>query len=164
MRAGALKYPSFPAAFSNRTAAAPVGSPASLKRDIVYGGIIQSSNNRFLLVKGRHSGKWSFPKGHIEPGETALECVCREVREETGFQILPAPIRCFPLRGGTYYLFWMPVEIQPQPRDQREIEESRWFTVDEIKQLPANIGVTSYFRALAEETEKDNICHILINN
>ncbi len=153
MKASALKYPSFPTAFSNRSTATATATAQGLnsKRDIVYGGILQSSNNRFLLVKGRHSGKWSFPKGHIEPGETALECVCREIREETGLHILPAPIRCVPLRGGTYYLFWMPVEFVPAPRDTNEIEEARWMTVDEIKQISANIGVTSYFAALAAD-------------
>jgi NADH pyrophosphatase NudC (nudix superfamily) len=58
----------------------------------------------------------------------------------------------------------MPIEVEPQPRDQREIEDARWFTVDEIKGLQANIGVTSYFRALAGELEKENECRILINN
>jgi 8-oxo-dGTP pyrophosphatase MutT (NUDIX family) len=155
MKANALKYPSFPTAFSNRTA-----SSISLKRDIVYGGILQSSSNRFLLVKGRHSGKWSFPKGHIEPGETALECVCREIREETGLSILPAPIRCVPLRGGTYYLFWMPVEFVPAPRDTNEIEEARWMTMEEIKGVQANIGVTSYFHALAEQFLIQNVATV----
>jgi 8-oxo-dGTP pyrophosphatase MutT (NUDIX family) len=155
MKANALKYPSFPTAFSNRTA-----SSIALKRDIVYGGILQSSNNRFLLVKGRHSGKWSFPKGHIEPGETALECVCREIREETGLSILPAPIRCVPLRGGTYYLFWMPVEFVPAPRDTNEIEEARWMTMEEIKGVQANIGVTSYFHALAEQFLIQNVATV----
>jgi len=27
---------------------------------------------------------WSLPKGHVEPGETALEAAIREVAEETG--------------------------------------------------------------------------------
>ncbi len=37
--------------------------------------------------------KWSLPKGHIEPGETAEEAAIREVAEETGIlgQIL-APL------------------------------------------------------------------------
>jgi 8-oxo-dGTP pyrophosphatase MutT (NUDIX family) len=29
---------------------------------------------------------WSFPKGKLEPGETASECALREVREETGLE------------------------------------------------------------------------------
>lgn len=28
---------------------------------------------------------WSFPKGHLEPGETWEQAACREVAEETGF-------------------------------------------------------------------------------
>lgn len=143
MKASALQFPSFPTAFSSQNQV-----PPSLRKENVYGGILQSINNRFLLVKGRRSGKWSFPKGHIEQGETALECVCREVKEETGFQILPAPIRCVPLKGGTYYLFWMPVEPTPVPRDTDEIEEAGWFTTSEIASLTANIGVTSYFASL----------------
>ncbi len=143
MKASALQFPSFPTAFSSQHQV-----PPALRKENVYGGILQSINNRFLLVKGRRSGKWSFPKGHIEQGETALECVCREVKEETGFQILPAPIRCVPLKGGTYYLFWMPVEPTPVPRDTDEIEEAGWFTSAEIAALTANIGVTSYFASL----------------
>ena len=30
------------------------------------------------------TGHWSFPKGHVEKGETTEETVRREVREETG--------------------------------------------------------------------------------
>lgn len=29
-------------------------------------------------------GKWTFPKGHLEPGETARDAAIREVFEETG--------------------------------------------------------------------------------
>ncbi|MEO1607957.1 MAG: NUDIX hydrolase [Pseudomonadota bacterium] len=34
--------------------------------------------------KGRMQGLWSFPGGHIKPGETARAAATREVREETG--------------------------------------------------------------------------------
>jgi 8-oxo-dGTP pyrophosphatase MutT (NUDIX family) len=30
--------------------------------------------------------RWSFPKGHVEPGETAQQAAIREVAEETGIQ------------------------------------------------------------------------------
>lgn len=31
-----------------------------------------------------HQGHWSFPKGHVEKGETTEETVRREIKEETG--------------------------------------------------------------------------------
>ncbi|MEX2173180.1 MAG: NUDIX domain-containing protein [Pirellulaceae bacterium] len=36
----------------------------------------------FLLM--RHADRWDLPKGHVDPGETDLECALRELREETG--------------------------------------------------------------------------------
>jgi bis(5'-nucleosidyl)-tetraphosphatase len=38
-----------------------------------------------LLLNG---GKWDFPKGNMEEGETELQTVVREVREETGIDDL----------------------------------------------------------------------------
>lgn len=40
-----------------------------------------------LLVRAnRDPSKWIFPKGHIEPGETALAAAVRETREEAGVE------------------------------------------------------------------------------
>jgi 8-oxo-dGTP pyrophosphatase MutT (NUDIX family) len=36
----------------------------------------------FLLM--RHPTRWDLPKGHVDPGETDLECALRELEEETG--------------------------------------------------------------------------------
>jgi bis(5'-nucleosidyl)-tetraphosphatase len=36
----------------------------------------------FLLMKRSH--RYDLPKGHIEPGETELQCALRELFEETG--------------------------------------------------------------------------------
>lgn len=36
-----------------------------------------------LLVR-YHSGTWTFPKGHLEAGETSAQAALREVQEETG--------------------------------------------------------------------------------
>jgi bis(5'-nucleosidyl)-tetraphosphatase len=47
----------------------------------------------FLIVRGdpvrefllmRHADRWDLPKGHVDPGETDLECAYRELIEETG--------------------------------------------------------------------------------
>lgn len=45
-------------------------------------------NTEILLIKHVNSGHWSFPKGHVEAGETETETALREVKEETGIDIL----------------------------------------------------------------------------
>ena len=36
----------------------------------------------FLLM--RHVDRWDFPKGHVDAGETEMQCALRELEEETG--------------------------------------------------------------------------------
>jgi bis(5'-nucleosidyl)-tetraphosphatase len=36
----------------------------------------------FLLM--RHADRWDLPKGHLDRGETEVECALRELEEETG--------------------------------------------------------------------------------
>jgi len=38
---------------------------------------------RYLLILDGH-GNWGFPKGHVDPGESAEEAARREIGEETG--------------------------------------------------------------------------------
>ena len=45
---------------------------------IVRGRPIES----FLLMK--HPTRWDLPKGHVDEGETELQCALRELVEETG--------------------------------------------------------------------------------
>ena len=40
------------------------------------------SPEQFLLM--RHTDRWDLPKGHVDAGETDLECALRELEEETG--------------------------------------------------------------------------------
>ena len=63
-----------------------------------------------ILVQDRKDPGWPgicFPGGHIEPGESFVESVIREVWEETGLTI-ENPILCgtkqFPTRNGERYV------------------------------------------------------------
>ena len=45
-------------------------------------------NVELLLIKHLNGGYWSFPKGHVESGETEEETAIREVKEETDIDII----------------------------------------------------------------------------
>ena len=45
-------------------------------------------NTEILLIKHNKSGYWSFPKGHMEKDETEAETALREIKEETGIDVL----------------------------------------------------------------------------
>lgn len=44
-------------------------------------------NTELLLIKHVIGGHWSFPKGHVESGETEEETAIREIKEETGIDV-----------------------------------------------------------------------------
>ncbi len=46
---------------------------------------------RYLVIKNNRSTHWSFPKGHVEMGETYEQTAKREVLEETGLHIKIIP-------------------------------------------------------------------------
>ena len=43
--------------------------------------------NTGIIYIGNENGVWQFPGGHLEEGETFLECLKREVLEETGIEL-----------------------------------------------------------------------------
>lgn len=47
------------------------------------GGVVLNSDGHILLVNQNHNS-WSLPKGHIDPGEEALDAAIREIHEESG--------------------------------------------------------------------------------
>lgn len=58
-------------------------------REPTSGGIVFRRDKKeaieILLIQDAKD-RWTIPKGHIEPGETAKQTCEREVREETGLQ------------------------------------------------------------------------------
>lgn len=44
----------------------------------------QKTVRSFLLMK--HTKRWDLPKGHVDEGESNLECALRELEEETGIR------------------------------------------------------------------------------
>ena len=48
-------------------------------------------NTELLLIKHTIGGHWSFPKGHVEAGETEEETALREIMQETSVEVELCP-------------------------------------------------------------------------
>ena len=58
-------------------------------------GAILEKDGKSLLVREAEwydSGKWNHPAGWIEVGESPIDAVRREVKEETGFSLTPTHV------------------------------------------------------------------------
>lgn len=51
------------------------------------GGIILNNENKILLLTIPERDIWSYPKGHMEEGETEEMAAKREILEETGYEV-----------------------------------------------------------------------------
>ncbi len=51
------------------------------------GGVVTNHEGKVLVVNQRGTS-WSLPKGHIDPGESALVAAKREIYEESGIRDL----------------------------------------------------------------------------
>ena len=91
------------------------------------------------LVKGSYSGKWGFPKGNIDPGETPKQAAVREFKEETGVNVLEPMLEYrLSVTGEAPKLLYVSVvntRFEMNPEDS-EISEARWFNVKDLNRDP----------------------------
>jgi 8-oxo-dGTP diphosphatase len=101
---------------------------------------------------GLMDGTYSLPAGHLEDGESVVQAVIREAREEIGVTIDPedvefAHVMHSPVTGGRASFFFcvrrwkgIPVNLEPG-----KCGELRWFSLDELPET-----LMSYCRVALE--------------
>lgn len=59
---------------------------SNVAKDEAFGvvPILHRDNTYEFLLIQHNAGHWGFPKGHADPGESAVQAACREFSEETG--------------------------------------------------------------------------------
>jgi 8-oxo-dGTP diphosphatase len=115
-------------------------------------GAIVVDSGRILLIRRGHppgEGLWSVPGGRVEPGESDVEAVAREVLEETGLSVVPGRLAGTvdrPGPGGVVYeirdyLAALPDGSGGTLRAGSDAADARWFTPDELVRLPLTTGL-----------------------
>lgn len=93
-------------------------------------------NTEILLIKHINSGHWSFPKGHVEAGESEVETAQREIKEETGIDVMIDPtfretVTYFPRKDTqkvVVYFIAKAKNFEYVPQEE-EIAEIRWVDI-----------------------------------
>jgi 8-oxo-dGTP pyrophosphatase MutT (NUDIX family) len=120
--------------------------PPARAQEISAGGVVLRGEQVVVIVPTRRAPDGSrvlaLPKGHVDPGETALQAAEREVREETGVvgELVRelGEVRYWYRRDGrtipksvTFYLFSY-VSGDTADHDD-EVEEARWIGLREAQ-------------------------------
>ena len=114
------------------------------KIKVITGAAIVKDDKLLLVQEGKkHCYKqWNLPAGHLEYGEEIIKSAVREVYEETGYRIkitgLNRIYNYFSIRKNQSIRFNFIGEITEGSIkfDGKEILNVRWFSFDEIKQMP----------------------------
>lgn len=131
-------------------------------KEFSAGGVV-IKDGRLLLIKMRDlsgSEVWTFPKGHLEEGETPEQAALREVKEEAGLdcRILS------PLHVARYSFFRRGVPVDKRvdwflmeetggdgrPLTPDEVLDRRWVSpagAAELLKYPSDLRIMSILRA-----------------
>ena len=110
-----------------------------------------------VLVQNRVDPNWgglTFPGGHIEPGESLVDSVIREMREETGLTVRNPRLigsKSWMKDDGSRYLvlLYVATEYEGALRSSDE-GEIRWMTLDEMRAGNMVGGMDLYFRVFLD--------------
>ncbi len=100
---------------------------------------------------GHLAGRWEFPGGKVEPGESTEAALAREVTEEVGIAVvilrsLPAIDHDYGDRRVTLHPFMCAATGEAVGREGQQL---RWFTAEELSRL----SIPAANRALLPEME-----------
>lgn len=123
------------------------GSPRDRRTAYSAGGVIyrnQGAGFEVAMIATNEGRRWGLPKGHVRRGEAAEAAALREVAEETGLNGYVerhlATIEYWFRAGSTrihkyvdfFLMRYTDGALVPQ---QAEVDDARWFALDEALQL-----------------------------
>ncbi|MBW8481340.1 NUDIX hydrolase [Actinomadura parmotrematis] len=119
------------------------------------GGIVRDGAGRLLLIERGTPparGTWSVPGGKVEPGEDDAAALVRELREETGLDVVPGPLVGTverPGPGGVVFEIhdYAATVAGGALRAGDDAADARWVPLAEVAALPTAPGLLAALRS-----------------
>jgi 8-oxo-dGTP diphosphatase len=116
----------------------------------VVAGVVIFQHGKVLLVQEKQPkvyGKWNFPAGHVDEGETIEEAAIRETKEEVGYDVeldTALPVLHESIDRPVLHAFTAHITGGELRFPEAELLDAQWFTPTEIRTMAAELRTAAY--------------------
>ena len=130
------------------------------------GTILINTENKIALVYRKEDKSFTFPKGHLEKGETLKECAIRETEEETGhtcklLKDKEIQITKYVTPSGekveTHFYLAKDTGLVTRYIDPKDKEETHWINIDDVEDKLIYQNLKDLWKNIKDDIKKQQM-------